>query len=83
MKKVTCIRKDFHYKNGIREDIKVGDIFYIEEKQTIYDVYNIHGEYINVFAKNTFKVISNITDTNLLKAINRNKQIDEILNENL
>ena len=79
MKKAICIWKDFHYENGIRFDLTLNETYYIVEKQTLYDVYDRHGEYISVFGKSTFKIIGDI-DPITQKALTRNRQIHEILN---
>ena len=82
MKKAICVLNDFHYKNGVREDLTLNETYIILEKYSLYDVYDKHGEYINIFGKSTFKIVGNL-DAKSEKALNRTKQINEILNDSI
>jgi hypothetical protein len=83
MYEVICISNDFHYKNGLREDIKKGDIFYAQfiKNSPLCHIYNEYGEYLNVFGASTFLIKKEVTTKNLYKTLQRNKQIDSILED--
>ena len=83
MYEVMCVKNDFHYKNGVREDLTKGDSFYaiFIEKSPLCHIFDQYGEYINLFSGFSFIIKKEVAKKNLYKTLQRNKQIDSILED--
>lgn len=87
--KLIAVRNDFCYINGIKIIVNKGEEFFgiqrYPEKDCktfiLYDIFTLEGKYLSIFGRSTFKLIEFINNENFLKSLEREKQINSILND--